>query len=119
MSSRPDVRHFISLKVGGSDEHRIAQCMAAIYASQRGWRVEGQENYKGLPSEPDLVISKRDKIRDGARIREIPIRYRIEVVSTHDPVPSGRDPSYDDVLKIFIGDMKPTEIWEEVRRVLP
>src|SRR6266699_5234932 len=114
-AARPDVRHFLSLKVGGSNEHRIAQCMAAIWSTQQGWRVESQENYRGLPTEPDLVISRRDKIRDGARIREIPLRYRIEIIGTHDPIPDGIDKSYDEVLKIHIANLTLDEIWREVR----
>ena len=117
--SHPGVRHFLSLKLGGSDEHRIAIAMAAIYAAQRGFRVDDQQYYKGLPTEPDLVISRREKLRDGARIRDVPFRFRVEVVDTHDPIPDGKDKSYDDVLKINISGLTLDEIWKLVQRVIP
>ena len=119
MSNHPAVRHFLSLKLGGSDEHRIAIAMAAIYSAQRGFRVDDQQYYKGLPTEPDLVISRREKMRDGPRIREVLFRYRVEVIAAHDPVPDGKDKSYDDVLKINISGLTLDEIWNLVRRVIP
>lgn len=93
--------------------------MAAIVAAAKGWAVERQDYYKGLPTEPDLVIRREETMIDGPRRKKMVLRYRVEVVATHDPLPDGRDPQYDDVLKIDISGKDMNQIFAEAMRMIP
>ena len=96
--------HIFHLKLGGGERHRLAICAFAIVAAKNGWKVLPTDKY--VDEIPDLIIEKQDRFSEGARRRTETMRYRIEVIDTHDPVPDYKpgDGGYTDCIKVLIRD---------------
>src|SRR3990167_1339764 len=96
--------HIFTLKLGGGLRHRIAICAYAVVAAKNGWRVLPMDRYGNDGEIPDLVIEKEDRMRDGSRRWNEKLRYRVEVIDTHDPVPDYKpgDGGYQDCVKVFL-----------------
>src|SRR3990167_7264134 len=96
--------HIFTLKLGGGLRNRIAICAYAVVAAKNGWRVLPMDRYGNDGEIPDLVIEKEDRMRDGSRRWNEKLRYRVEVIDTHDPVPDYKpgDGGYQDCVKVFL-----------------
>ena len=106
MSYEP-LRSVIHKKVGGGDLHAHIILIYTHLAQKRGYRVD--DDTKFLPQAgmelPDAVLSRTDKVHEGARIVRKTWRYRVEVIDTHDPIPDGAGllkGGYDGVFKLFV-----------------
>ena len=97
--------YIMHLKLGGGDRHRLAICAIAIVAAKNGFRIERMDEYHtGQEGSeiPDLVIKRTERMLEGPRRWSETMRYRVEVVDTHDPVPDwkpGKD-GFDDCVKV-------------------
>ena len=101
------IRSIIHKKVGGGPLHAHIILIYTHMALQKGYRVE--DDTKVMPQLgmelPDVVITKTEKVHDGARIVRKTWRYRVEVIDTHDPVPDGSlRGGYDGLFKLFVSE---------------
>src|SRR3990172_2535216 len=98
-------KYIFHLNLGGGDRHAIAIAAWAWMLTKEGFRVDRMDNYltKFEGAEvPDLVFSRTDRMRAGPRSWNATVRYRGEVVDTHDPVHDwkpGKD-GFDDCVKL-------------------
>lgn len=95
------------IRLGGHDRHKLAICAMAITASNHGYKVEDMTFYRpGQTGEvPDLVINRREKMRDGPKKYEQTFRYRVEIIDSNDPVPNPKASllmGFDDVVKVLL-----------------
>jgi hypothetical protein len=97
----------LRLKIGGGTRHRIVCAALGALALERGWRVDDFTAYRPQEGQvlPDLVISKSEKVHQGARIVRKDYRYRIEVIDSHDPIPDGNPGfGFNGVVKVLVSD---------------
>jgi len=106
------VKQTAHIKLHGGQRHRLGIAIAAEVATRKGYLVEDMSTWRGSGEEPDLVLRKREKIGREWKI----LRYRLEVIDTHDPVPNwDKSGGYDDLIKIRV-EGGPAEILVECER---
>ena len=97
------VRQTVHIKLHGGVTHRLGIAIAAEVAARKGYAVEDMSTWRGAGEEPDLVIRKREKLGPGPQGWKV-LRFRLEIIDTHDPVPEwDRKGGYDELYKIHVG----------------